>query len=71
MEGSHDWHHIERVWNTAKMLHEKEGGTLEIIELASLLHDISDHKYNGGDYEKGAAETKSLLLSLGSEAQLA
>ena len=70
-EGSHDWHHIERVWNTAKMLHEKEGGTLEIIELAALLHDISDHKYNGGDYEKGATETKSLLLSLGSEPQLA
>ena len=70
-EGSHDWHHIERVWNTAKMLHEKEGGTLQIIELAALLHDISDHKYNGGDYEKGATETKSLLLSLGSEPQLA
>lgn len=71
MEGSHDWHHIERVWNLAKMLHEKEGGNKRIIELAALLHDISDHKYNGGDYEKGAAETKSLLLSLGSEAQLA
>ena len=39
--------------------------------MAALLHDISDHKYNGGDYEKGAAETKSLLLSLGSEPQLA
>lgn len=71
MEGSHDWHHIERVWNIAKMLHEKEGGNKYIIELAALLHDISDHKYNGGDYEKGATETKSLLLSLGSEPQLA
>ncbi len=51
-EGGHDWFHIERVWKTAQFIKEKEGtGDLLTIELASLLHDISDAKFNGGDDE--------------------
>jgi uncharacterized protein len=53
-EGGHDWHHIERVWNTARYIRDKEGtGDLLTIELAALLHDISDPKFNGGDEQKG------------------
>jgi len=70
-ESGHDWFHIERVYKNALLIAKEEVCNLEIVQLAALLHDISDHKYNGGDYEKGATETKSLLLSLGSEPQLA
>lgn len=53
-EGGHDWYHIERVWKNARFLHEKEGsGDLLTIELAALLHDISDAKFNGGDNDLG------------------
>ena len=53
-EGGHDWYHIERVWKTARYIQEQEGkGDLATIELAALLHDISDPKFNGGDEEKG------------------
>jgi uncharacterized protein len=52
-EGSHDWQHIDRVRRTALGLQKQEGGDPLVIELAALLHDISDHKYNGGDFEEG------------------
>jgi uncharacterized protein len=53
-EGGHDWYHIERVWKMAKHILKEEGkGDLHTIELAALLHDISDPKFNGGDEEKG------------------
>jgi uncharacterized protein len=61
-EGSHDWHHIERVWKLSKYIQQKEGGDLLVIELAALLHDVSDHKYNGGDWEKGSQLTAEILL---------
>jgi uncharacterized protein len=61
-EGSHDWHHIERVWKLSKYIQQKEGGDLLVIELAALLHDVSDHKYNGGDWEKGSQLTSEILL---------
>lgn len=43
-EGSHDWHHIFRVWKMALQLHEKEGGNSFVIEMAALLHDVNDWK---------------------------
>lgn len=70
-EGSHDWFHIERVWNTAKYLQSKEGGDLEIIELAALLHDIADHKYNDGDFDKGADVAFNFLKNEGASDELA
>ena len=61
-EGGHDWHHIERVWNTARYICEKEGnGDLLTIELAALLHDISDAKFNGGDDEMGSRMAEEFL----------
>lgn len=57
----HDWHHIERVEKMALVIAEKEGGDKEIISLAALLHDIDDHKFNGGDFDKGSESAKTLL----------
>ncbi|MDX2430551.1 MAG: HD domain-containing protein, partial [Bacteroides sp.] len=54
-EGGHDWFHIERVWKTARFIREKEdSGDILTIELAALLHDISDAKFNGGDDDLGS-----------------
>lgn len=57
----HDWFHIDRVRRLALYIQEKEGGNRGLIELAALLHDISDHKFNGGDFEKGGEETRTIL----------
>ena len=65
-EGGHDWYHIERVWKTARYIREKEGaGDLFTIELAALLHDISDAKFNGGDDEKGSRMASEFLQKQG------
>lgn len=61
----HDWHHIERVYNTACFLQSKEGGNLSVIELAALLHDISDHKFNGGKLNEGGKIAYQLLIENG------
>lgn len=47
----HDWWHIYRVWNMSKKLHETEGGNLYVIEMAALLHDIADWKFNNTEEE--------------------
>ncbi|RYM32970.1 HD domain-containing protein [Brumimicrobium glaciale] len=69
----HDWFHIDRVRNIALKIQEKEGGNREVIELAALLHDISDHKFNGGDFEKGAEVASQILdhLNVNIETKLA
>ena len=62
-EGGHDWFHIERVWKTARYIRENEGaGDPLIIELAALLHDISDAKFNGGDDDQGSRIAREFLL---------
>ena len=47
----HDFYHTLRVYNLAKTINEKEGGNKEIIELASLLHDVDDYKLVGSQQE--------------------
>ncbi len=42
--GGHDYYHMLRVYNLAKIISEKEGGNQEIIALAALLHDVDDYK---------------------------
>jgi uncharacterized protein len=70
-EGGHDWYHIERVWNTARYIREREGsGDLLTIELASLLHDISDAKFNGGDDEKGSEMAGNFLMKQGVDEEM-
>lgn len=54
-EGSgHDWWHVYRVWNNAKLIANTEKCDEITVELAALLHDISDWKFNNGDEEAGA-----------------
>lgn len=62
MEGSHDWHHIERVLQNARIIQQKEGGDLLTIELSALLHDIADHKYHNNDFELGSKVAKEIVL---------
>ena len=62
-EGGHDWFHMERVWNTARYIREQEGaGDRLTIELAAILHDISDAKFNGGDEKRGSRLAGEFLL---------
>ena len=67
----HDWHHINRVVNLAKHIQIKEGGDVTIIELSALLHDISDHKFNGGKPDEGGKVAHALLIKLGCDQQSA
>ena len=61
----HDWYHIQRVINTSMFIHKEEGGDEEVIKYAALLHDIDDHKFNGGDFERGAIITERILEDYG------
>ena len=38
-DGSHDLSHIHRVWMNVRRLQDKEGGDLEALLAATLLHD--------------------------------
>ncbi len=64
-EGGHDWWHILRVWNNAKAIAAAEGGNLQVIELAALLHDIADSKFHQGDESLGPKVACEFLSSLG------
>jgi uncharacterized protein len=70
-EGSHDWQHILRVYNMALHIQSIEGGNREVIELAALLHDVSDHKYNGGNFDEGWQVAHQIILDFGSSETLA
>ena len=71
-EGGHNWYHIERVWKTARYLQNQEGcGDLLTVDLAALLHDISDAKFNGGDDNKGSEMAYNFLVSNGLDKEVA
>lgn len=61
-EGGHDWFHIERVWKNAKLLAKYEDVDMEVIELAALLHDIADSKFNDGDETIGPKKALDFLI---------
>lgn len=42
----HDWWHIYRVWKNAIAICEREQANRFIVELAALLHDLDDWKFN-------------------------
>lgn len=52
-EAGHDWWHIERVRNTARLISKTENVDALVVELAALLHDIADSKFNNGNEELG------------------
>ncbi|MGJ5642912.1 HD domain-containing protein [Formosa sp. S-31] len=63
-EGGHDWFHIERVYKNAQLIAKTEDVDLFIVELAALLHDIADSKFNNGDETVSPKLAKSFLNSL-------
>lgn len=64
-ETGHDWFHIERVYKTAKTINAIEGANSFVVELAALLHDIADSKFNNGDEEIGPRKAGEFLASIG------
>lgn len=66
----HDWHHIERVHSNAMKIQEKEGGNAEVVSLLAILHDVSDHKLNGGKLNQGGVEAAKIMLKIGIAADL-
>lgn len=61
----HDIHHITRVLMLSKYMQSHEGGDLDVIEAAAVLHDISDHKFNGGKLDEGGEVARAILLENG------
>ncbi|WCT12004.1 HD domain-containing protein [Mucilaginibacter jinjuensis] len=66
-ESGHDWWHILRVWNNAKLIAQTEDVNMTIVELAALLHDIADSKFNNGDEEIGPQTAAKFLREIGAE----
>jgi uncharacterized protein len=62
-ESAHDWWHILRVWNNAKLINQTEKGDGFVIELAALLHDIADWKFHNGDITVGPKIAREWLQS--------
>jgi uncharacterized protein len=60
-EGGHDWFHILRVWNNAKLIAKNENVDTFIVELGALLHDIADSKFHGGDETIGPKLARTFL----------
>lgn len=66
-ESGHDWWHILRVWNNARLIAQTEHVNMTIVELAALLHDIADSKFNNGDEEIGPHTAAKFLREIGAE----
>ena len=62
-EGGHDWWHVLRVWNSAKTIAKHEKVDVLVVELAALLHDIADAKFNDGDEEIGPQKARDFMVS--------
>jgi uncharacterized protein len=66
----HDWYHIERVLKLAECIQSKEGGDLMVVQVAALLHDISDHKLNGGIKNDCARVSREILTGLKADEEM-
>jgi len=62
-EGGHDWFHVLRVWNNAKLIAKTENVAIFIVELGALLHDIADSKFYNGDETVGPKVAREFLES--------
>jgi len=58
-EKGHDYKHAIRVLKYAQIIQNKEGGDLNIIEAAALLHDVADSKFN--NEEKQVKKIEDIL----------
>lgn len=48
----HDWYHVYRVWQVARLLQQHEGGDLELVELATLLHSAAEPNFRENNEHK-------------------
>lgn len=65
-EGSgHDWWHVYRVWRNSIHIAINEEADMIVVELAALLHDIADWKFNDGDIKEGPRQAREWLKRLG------
>lgn len=63
----HDWWHLYRVWQLAKHIARQESGAkMLVVELAALLHDIGDWKFNDAA-EAGPKAAREWLNSIDTE----
>lgn len=62
-EGGHDWFHILRVLNNAKLISKNENVDEFVVELGALLHDIADSKFHNGDETIGPKVARKFLES--------
>lgn len=62
----HDWWHIQRVVNLARVIAREEGADPFVCELAALLHDIADYKI-AGDEVTGLRRVREWLDAEGVE----
>src|ERR1700730_11149151 len=69
-EGGHDWWHIHRVWNNAKLIAKTENASTLVVELAALLHDIADSKFHEGDEETGPDIAGKFLRSINTDEEI-
>jgi len=64
-EGSgHDWWHIYRVWQNAIRICHAENADHTVVELAALLHDIADWKFNDGNLKLSAEKARDWMSSI-------
>jgi len=57
----HDWWHIYRVWKNALFIAKHEKADIYVVQLAALLHDVADWKFNDGDETAGARIAEEYL----------
>ncbi len=63
-EGGHDWFHTERVYKNALLISKSENVDVFVVQLAALLHDIADSKFNDGDDTIGPKIAREFLFKL-------
>lgn len=65
-DGAHDLSHLQRVWHNARALHAEEGGDLDVLLAAVLLHDCVAVEKNStlrSQASRLAAEKASAVLA--------
>jgi uncharacterized protein len=65
-DGAHDLSHLQRVWHNARTIHAQEGGDLEVLLAAVLLHDCVSVEKNSplrSQASRLAAEKASAVLA--------
>jgi uncharacterized protein len=67
----HDFDHIARVTALAKYIAGEEGADIGLVTAAALLHDISDHKLNGGKLYENAKVARQYVIDAGMPVEFA